>query len=148
VRAARVTALAMALAATGSGQPQDCRVATTPLSFGSYDMFSPFAVDATGEISVSCPAAGPSGGPRIRLDAGVDSGGSFGPRRMRSASGGAFLAYDLYRDAARTEVWGDGTGRTFVQAGEGRHVVYGRIPTRQSVPPGTYADTVTVTVEW
>lgn len=144
MRLASAFAFALALAAPGRAQPLGCRVSATPVSFGLYDTFAPLPLDATGEISVFCPGAQPV----IRLAIGGASGGGAGPRKMREGTGRAFLAYDLYRDAARSEVWGDGTGSTFVERGEGRHVVYGRLPARQSVPPGTYSDTIVVTVEW
>jgi spore coat protein U-like protein len=140
--------MACALFLAVAGLPNECRVTTTSLAFGAYDTFAGFPADATGEITVTCQGAGAAHAPRIRLDRDGPSRGSLAPRRMRAARGTASLAYELYRNAARTEVWGDGTGSTLTVEGMGRHVVYGRIPPLQSVPPGEYADTVTVTVDW
>jgi spore coat protein U-like protein len=140
------SALAIALALAG-GPWAECRVTATPVAFGTYDVFASSPLDAIGEVVVSCSAASSARGPRIWLDAGANPGRGFGTRRMRSARG-ASLAYDLFRDAARTEVWGDGTRGTQVVVGLGRHVVHGRVPALQAVPTGQYSDTVTVTVEW
>jgi spore coat protein U-like protein len=65
------------------------------------------------------------------------------------------LGYNLYLDAARILVWGDGTG------GTSRHgpvapqlgvpntlTIYGRIPARQTSPVGAYTDTVTATINF
>lgn len=147
------TASIVSIAGSTAASAQECRIAATPILFGAYDTFAEFPLDGTGEILVTCAGAGPGAAPAplIRLASGVASAGSSSPRRMLPAmppSGAAFLAYQLYRNPTRTEVWGDGTGNTFVQTGDGRQIVYGRIPPRQSVPPGTYSDTVIVTVEW
>lgn len=150
MRAASAIALVATLLPGGrgtfpGGTSRECRVDAVAVSFGAYDPFSAFPHDATGEITV----LGPGGlAPRIRLDAGRHSAGSFDPRRMRDARGRGTLAYGLYRDAARSEPWGDGTGGTNVVTGGGRHTVHGRIPPRQAVPPGSYSDTVNVTIEW
>ena len=69
-------------------------------------------------------------------------------------SGANLLNYNLYVDAARTNVWGDGSGTTFTIANSGTGAaqavnVYGRVPSGQTtVPPGGYADTVAVTVTY
>src|SRR6266487_1298814 len=53
----------------------------------------------------------------------------FIPRKMVNA--GTLLNYNLYTDAARTTVWGDGTGGTVTVSGSSNgsttHTVYGRI---------------------
>jgi spore coat protein U-like protein len=69
--------------------------------------------------------------------------------------GGGVLNYNLYVDPARTLVWGDGTGATATVSGvrevKGRPVffdyaVYGRVFADQAPPPGSYTDTILVTV--
>ena len=68
--------------------------------------------------------------------------------------GGALLAYDLFRDAARLLPWGDGTtlGARLPGVGTGSAqnlTVYGRIPAAQaSAGAGDYGDSVIVTVEY
>jgi spore coat protein U-like protein len=68
-------------------------------------------------------------------------------------SGGNELVYNLYTSAARTTVWGDGSGATSTVSGVGAglltastHTVYGRIGVNQDANPGSYSSTVTVTL--
>jgi spore coat protein U-like protein len=81
------------------------------------------------------------------------SSGSFTPRRL--FSGGNSMQYNLYINAGRTQVWGDATGGTvkmsdsqLVVVGTNQYSVYGRIPALQDLPPGTYTDTITVTLNY
>lgn len=138
------------LAVAGEARSQECTVSAVPVQFGQYDSSDPSPVDAVGSVYVSCTSATAF---TVKLDAGSNSSGSFDPRRMRSAGTGGILSYNLYRDSARAEVWGDGTGNTFIQTrvGTGGDVnlnVYGRLSGGQDVSAGTYGDTITVTVEW
>ena len=83
--------------------------------------------------------------------------GSYSPRQM--AFGSARLNYNLYRDAARTLIWGNGLSGTSVATasftvgpgvGNGTRTaqlpVYGRVPPQQVVGMGAYSDTIVVTV--
>jgi spore coat protein U-like protein len=67
-------------------------------------------------------------------------------------SGGATVNYTLYSDSGRTTVWGTTIGTNTVAAtGSGAaqsYTVYGRIPAQTTPAPGTYNDTVTVTVTY
>jgi spore coat protein U-like protein len=62
------------------------------------------------------------------------------------------LQYNLYLDATRQTIWGDGTAGTQsafqdTRANEAYFVsVYGRIPSAQNVQAGTYTDMLVVTV--
>jgi len=89
---------------------QSCSVSATALTFGSYDPSSATARDSTGTITVTCTATvlGISASWDILLSTG--SSPSFTPRRM--FNGGNSMQYNLYTNAARTQVWGDGTGGT------------------------------------
>ena len=71
--------------------------------------------------------------------------------------GGTRLSYNLYTDATYLTVWGDGglgtgtvaaNGTGMAVGNIGNSVVYGRIPlaAAEAAPPGTYNDTVIVTV--
>ena len=88
----------------------------------------------------------------IALGGGGGGGGSVGARSMSSDSG--TLAYQLYRDPARTQVWGDGTGGS-VTVADGyllngvppvvrNYTAYGAIAPLSKVAPGLYSDTITV----
>jgi len=129
---------------------QECTVSATPVSFGQYISNDPSPVYGEGSVRVRCPVGT---GFTVRLDPGKNSGGSFHARKLRSATSGKVLNYNLYRDSAHAEVWGDGTSNTYVQAGVGMGVdviliVYGRLLGRQNAGGGIYSDPISVTVEW
>jgi spore coat protein U-like protein len=84
----------------------------------------------------------------------LDKGGSstFTPRRM--IKGTEPLTYNLYLNAARTTIWGDGTGGTSRYSDPNPPnkdtivTIYGRVPAGQDVTAGAYTDTVTATITW
>jgi spore coat protein U-like protein len=131
-----------------------CTMNSTPIHFGNYDTFSSAPLDAVGTITVNC-----SGNVRranVTLSVSSTSG-TFKPRRMKRSLGNDLLDYNVYTDAARTAIFGDGTGgtsRVRPSRPAGPRVrwnasitMYGRIPPVQDVSAGTYADTLTATVE-
>ncbi len=127
-----------------------CTVITVPLSFGNYRVTDPTPLDVQGAISLNCTPSNFT--IRIRIGEGLNPGaGSNNPNPVRQMGDGLgnFLNYNIYRNAARTQVWG-GTNPTGVNPPNGPWPmllpVYGRIPAQQSVQPGTYSDTVAVTV--
>lgn len=122
-----------------------CIVAATPMAFGNY---ASSQVDSTASVVVTC-----SNGTayNVGLDAGTGSGASVATRKMTGTSG-ASLDYMLYRDSARSAVWGSTVG-TDTLAGTGSGAaqtisVYGRINASQYPGAGVYADTVVVTVTY
>ena len=126
----------------------NCRVSVVPLSFGVYLPGDPSPLDVTGEIDVSC--RGQAG--FFLATIGSGSGGSFANRQM--LSGPYTMRYNLFRDAGRSLVWGDGTGGSVlngrIKLRNGREdfvlPVYGRVFPQQSVGAGTYQDDVLVTI--
>ena len=69
--------------------------------------------------------------------------------------GAETLTYNLFRDAAFTTVWGDGSGTTGqYQIGNPPNntdvplTVYGRVPALQDVSAGSYSDTVIATINF
>jgi spore coat protein U-like protein len=78
------------------------------------------------------------------------SAGSFNPRGMVGAD---VLGDNLYADAARTVVWGDGTSASATVPGvtstnPATANIYGRIFPLQSVGAGNYSDTLIVTINF
>ncbi len=122
-----------------------CNVTANDLAFGDYDPLAGADDDASATLSVVC-TSGTSY--TVALDAGQGSGATVATRRM--TNGGNLLSYSLYRDAARTNLWGQTSGSNTVSgtgAGTTQSLtVYGRAPAGQIVPPGNYADVITVTV--
>ena len=143
-----ITILVLAFAAEASAL--GCSASVTAVSFGGYDSSLPSALDATGGIDITCDSGAPF---VLRLDPGQNSWGGFNPRKQKAILALDTISYNLYRDAARVEVWGNGTSSTFVRQGVGtgaqeNFIIYGRVPGGQIIPGGLYTDAVSVTVEW
>ena len=67
---------------------------------------------------------------------------------IRSGNGNE-LSYHIFQDAARTTFWGTGEASKTVEVeagGDGSWEVYGRIIREQIVPPGTYSDSINITL--
>lgn len=120
-----------------------CAVDGGTMNFGAYNSGQQAALDVEGSISYSnC-----TGELTFELDGGTS--GDTNNRTM--TSGDNQLAYQLYRTAARNAVWGEGTNAHQVSIFDEEPqsdtvTVYGRIPGGQAVAPGTYTDTITITM--
>ena len=122
-----------------------CLISAGTLAFGAYLPATP--KDASATVSVNCTDTAPY---QVSLGTGRNSSG--GTRRMAGPNG-SFLSYTLHRNAARTSAWGDGGAIGAKVAGTGTGTaqsltVYGRIPSGQNNPPGSYSDSVFVTVDY
>jgi spore coat protein U-like protein len=121
----------------------------TNLAFGVYNIFTPTALDTTGRFNVRC--TGPDRNATLHISLSRGNTGSYAARRL--TSGGEYLLYNLYLDAGRTIVWGDGTGGsqvyTGVYPGSRQYFnVYGRIPALQDAGVGAYTDAIRITVNY
>jgi spore coat protein U-like protein len=134
-----------ALAAPAADRGAPCSVSVGAIAFGAYDSFSPLPLDSTGVIELDCPPG------RATIALGTGQSGTFTPRAL-SGPGGERLSYNLYLDATRAVVWGDGTGGTVTapfSTDRGRRLtVYARVFAGQDVSAGTYADTIVLTVDF
>lgn len=121
-----------------------CSISASDLEFGDYNPVAGSAVDGTSTVSVTCTNGA---GYSIGLSAG--GSGDVAARAMDHSVEVATLAYALFRDALRTENWGD-VSDTVNASGTGanqEHTVYGRVAGSQSSALlGSYADTITATV--
>jgi len=132
-----------------------CTVAAGSLAFGVYPANSAAQVTATGTFTVTCTATG-SGSATVSgtLSLSTGSSGQFATRTMRAGTG--VLDYNIYTSPAYSQIFGDGTAGTYelsetgtVTAGQVYQVggaLYGLIPARQDVAPGSYVDTIVMTV--
>ncbi|MET0517908.1 MAG: spore coat U domain-containing protein [Burkholderiaceae bacterium] len=128
-----------------------CTISGSAMNFGSSidPLASATPLDATSTLSVQCTNTTPY---TVALNAGSNAGGAsnFGNRTMKSGSNS--LGYQLYLDAGRASVWGDGTASgTVGGTGTGSTqslTIYGRLPSLSNVVPGAYTDTVTVTISY
>ena len=117
-----------------------CTVSTSQVNFGNYDVLAGTALDSAGSITVQCS---PKEDITITIGASPNSGG-FEPRQMRHTSLPDLLNYNLYTNAGRTQIWGDGSGSADVT--NSTFNVNGRIPPLQNVSDGVYTETLVVTV--
>lgn len=133
-----------------------CSVSTTALLFGAHNPLAG-ATDSSASVRVNCGGVAGLLIP-FRIDLGRGGAASYAPRRL--SSGTNTLAYNLYADAGRTSVWGDGTGGSVAVdssvlldvlgwAPTRTFTVYGRIGAGQTATvPGSYADSISVTVTY
>lgn len=147
-------AVATALLATSASLAgaATCSVSAVSLAFGNYNQFQSSHSDTVGTIAVTCSGnAGESVAYTLSLNSGA---GTFATRRMR-ASSGFVLGYNIYTTAARSTVWGDGSGGSATvsdayvlqaSAATRNYAVYGRIFSGQKMPVGVYTDAIVVTL--
>ncbi len=140
--------LVLLLAVHSAAKAERCMVQVlTDVSFGTYDPLGSGNLDANGMLRVRCSPVAYN----VLVKLGTGLGGGYQPRYMQSGSGQ--LGYNLYLDASRTTVWGDGTsGTDYLFLSTLRRwqsiPIYGRSPLGQSAAAGSYSDTVVVTIEW
>jgi len=120
---------------------------TTTLDFGSPGLLAA-NVDQTSTIQITCSDTTPY---NIGLDKGTN-GASVTARLMKGGPSNETIQYSLYSDSGRTTNWGNTVPTdTVSSAGIGSSqsfTVYGRIPPQTTPTPGTYTDTITVTVTY
>ncbi|HYH23279.1 MAG TPA: spore coat U domain-containing protein [Azospirillum sp.] len=134
-----------------------CTANTGNLNFGNYNPLSAAPLDDVATVRVRCSLAGTGVLPAlVSYDIGLSAGssGSTNPREMRLD--GERLLYNLYSDAARTQVWGEAGSSSQLTVSYGTALlgtwvqsdVYGRIFARQYPAPGRYTDSIVVTVSY
>ncbi len=126
----------------------NCTISTSPLVFGSFDPVVAHAtapLDANGAVIVTCTKGAAT---TVALNLG-----QYAAAAVRRMSGGTdYLQYELYQNTGRTQAWGTGAQAMTPPVAPGKaprsFTVYGRVPGGQDVLAGSYADTVTATVNF
>jgi spore coat protein U-like protein len=143
-----ITLLLLAPTAEGAA---NCSISTVGVAFGSYDVFGTTILTSTGSVAINCVGIGSGTSPvSVRLSTG--NAGSFQPRHM--FRGTEPLNYNLYLNAAGTQIWGDGTGGSVqfsTSVSNNRTVdttIFGQIPAGQDVSVGSYIDTIIATINF
>lgn len=148
---------ATSLHAASSSAPLDvsaevapnCVIAISNLAFGKYDPLGQNAnqqLDAAAEVTMVCTRSSRAS---VTIDGGRNPIGS-----SRTLAGSSqHIAYQLFRDAGRTQQWMGGVADGLQVVSQGIHkpqqlTVYGRIPPGQEVISGAYTDVVTATVDF
>jgi spore coat protein U domain-containing protein, fimbrial subunit CupE1/2/3/6 len=143
-------ALAATLAVVPRAAEAACTVSSSGVAFGTYDVFATAPTDSTGTVTFRCTQRDKD----IRISISQGSSPTFLPRQLTRP--GSLLFYNLFLDAARTVVWGDGSGGTdayYNHNPQGNNAdieltVFGRLPPGQDASVGTYTDTVIVTIDF
>ena len=138
----------------GSAHAANCNIAVpNPFAFGAYDTIND--LDIAVDFTVSCTKTA-SGTENVNVVVTFSPGsGTFVTRTM--SNGVSTLNYNLYKDAARTQVRGDGSGATVTgtasftltnaqPSGSASGTIYGRAFGGQNVTAGNYSTTTSITV--
>ena len=122
----------------------NCTVSVNPLVFPNSNTLAA-AVDGATTGSITCSGTSPV---TVSFNEGDVAGSTLATRLL--SNGTDTVTYDLYRDAGRTELLGDGTTGgtvTIARTGTSTFDVYGRVDGSQNPKPaGTYLANVTATV--
>ncbi|GAC1525597.1 MAG: hypothetical protein NVS2B4_01710 [Ramlibacter sp.] len=158
-RSATAVAACLLLAASTAQAGMTCYVRQSGIVlFTGYDATSSTPNDGSLALVIGCDRQGGPASVNVEVTLGSSGvSGAVATRQMRQVGGlGDLLTYNLYRDIGRTAVWGFTSGvDTRVQlitnvpnngSATTTFTVYGRVNTLQDVAPGTYADSVQVTV--
>lgn len=134
-----------------------CSVTSSGVAFGHYEVTQATADDGTGTLRVTCTRQAGVDPSSVSYVLGLSPGasGNYSARLMPSGTNRLF--YNLFANAARTQVWGNGSNSTVTVPGSlsftgsqssraFNHTIYGRVPALQSVPSGSYNDTIVVTI--
>jgi spore coat protein U-like protein len=118
----------------------ECSVSGATLDFGAY---TGARKDVAVPISFSCNAPTNIA---ISMDGGIT--GDPSGRLMNNEGFTGQILYQLFRDSARTELWGvfPENHANFTSATSGTPSVFGRIESGQTPPAGNYSDSVLITL--
>ncbi|MEQ9506519.1 MAG: spore coat U domain-containing protein [Hyphomonas sp.] len=153
MRRALIALLVMCGFAVFGASAQSCTVSATAMGFAPYNAHSGLAVDASSVVTTTCTGLLFLGvSYEVRLDGGQEA--DILARKMRLGVSGNTLGYQIYLNAGRTNVWGNGvqgsvyTGTMLLGlfARTQTRTVYGRIPGGQMVMAGDYTDGPVMTV--
>jgi spore coat protein U-like protein len=153
-----IVLLTLALLSYQAGAAATCTISATGPVFGTYDPFNASATVANGSVTASCTWTG-GGSTTLNLVAsyGTGNSGSYPNRYM--LSGVNRLNYNIYFESSFATIRGNGTAGT--QTGQATVTVssanrtanatgtlFGRIPAGQDAVPGSYTDTIIVTLTY
>jgi spore coat protein U-like protein len=147
------TALALlgTAAAARAGTIASCTVSAVGVAFGTYTPLQAAPLDMNGTVNITC--TGVTGRNTVTIDLSTGTSNNYVTRTLTTGPG--TLNYNLYFDAAYTQVWGNGTGGSVQGTALIRRrapnvslPVYGAVAARQDPSPGVYGDTITVSVNY
>ena len=148
-----VTCVLVAACIAPARSAVDCKFGVASgVAFGNYDPFAGGATTSNGTLDFHCTGVG-SGTVEATVDLSKGSSPTYTPRTM--LNGLTAMNYNLYVDSFGLVIWGDGTGGSFPYGPFGvannqtvTLTIYGQIPAGQDLPPGSYSDTITASVNF
>lgn len=149
-----VAAGLLGIAMPAAAQDITCRASSTTINFGPFDVLAALPLQGAGTFTVTCTNTNAT-----RRNVTYTASLAVSPaRQMQPPSGSDRVTYQIYRDSARTQPWGDGTAGTFTITGtlnpprnssatSAAIGYYGLItPGGQDVAVGNYSQPLTITV--
>jgi len=124
---------------------KDCIVSATALPFGNY---IGAVVNVSSTVTVTCTN---STAYTVGLNAGLTTSATVTTRQMGITQPAGGLNYSLLTTSFTGSNWGNTSGSWVSGTGNGAAqplTVYGVLPAGQYVPPGSYTDTIAVTVTY
>jgi spore coat protein U-like protein len=141
----------IAAAPVCAGTITSCTVTAVGVAFGSYTPLQVSPLDVNGTINIAC--TGVTGRNTVTIDLSTGASNTYVARTL--VTGVYTLKYNLYYDAAYTQVWGNGTGGSVEGSTTIRRrapnvslPVYGAVAPGQDPAPGIYGDTILVSVNY
>ncbi|KPC52910.1 Csu type fimbrial protein [Amantichitinum ursilacus] len=125
-----------------------CTITSSALNFGTQGVLTS-AINQSTQLSVTCTNSAPYS---IGLDAGNVTGSAVSSRLLQAGAGGPTVAFQLYQDSSRSQIWGNTVGvdaLTGVGNGSAQTLsVYGQIAPQSTPAAGTYSTTITATISF
>ncbi|MFZ6849201.1 Csu type fimbrial protein [Undibacterium sp. RuRC25W] len=149
-RLTRFLLLVCCIAGSGRAHAAWCKVTGGGVAFGAYNPLASSNLDTTGSLVMQCNS---TFNVILSISLGSGKGATYsGGRKMTNAKQNT-LIYNLYTDATRTQVLGDGTGGSVTMQISGRNTytqpIWARILGNQrTAAAGSYVDSVVVTISY
>jgi spore coat protein U-like protein len=161
-RCLKLLPTAMVLLALSTDGHAGCTTNFSGLAFGAYQTLGSagtlVSADVTSTASINVTCQGMPAGSSYTLGLGPSAAGSgnrIGTRYLANTRGGDPMAFNLFTDANRTVVWGDGVTGALIRGTldtGGSHssvAVYGKIPAGQStLRAGSFLGSMTITLTY
>jgi spore coat protein U-like protein len=145
-----------------------CKVSATGMAFGSYQplnfpgKLTSVDVASTADVTVECTGLLSLGGFSLALGPGTYGPGDRISTRylQNTTNGGAEMAYNIYKDASYSSVWGNDTAGSKIVGFSAdllcilgictkKYTVYGKVPSSQNtLKAGSFSDTLTITLTY
>jgi spore coat protein U-like protein len=150
IRAIVLATLLLLLGTNAAHAAPSCTPSSTGVAFG---IFRGALLTTVGSVRLTCTGTGTGNG-NYTLMLSTGSSAAYATRTMRN--GASSLSYNLFRDSARTQIWGNGIGGSVTVTGQVQMKgapsvtvdvpIYGRIPAQTRPAAGTYSDAIIATL--